>query len=150
VVKLYFYMRLPNRPSFVEAIYRIQSSVDMIAAKEFWTEKFSCIELKQSPKLQKSAGASALIHSLCSLPYSKIQDGAKNLRCTPQVLLQAAFAISLSRLQGTALSFGLVVSEYFCVSRNLAALMLYRCRVDRFRMTWTMLLGHCLTRFHWP
>ncbi|ODQ71594.1 hypothetical protein LIPSTDRAFT_4826 [Lipomyces starkeyi NRRL Y-11557] len=110
VVKLYFYMGVPNRPSFVEAIYRIQSSVDIIAAKEFWTENFSCIELKQSRKLQKSAGASALIHSLCSLPYSKIQEGARNLRCTPQVLLQTAFAISLSRLQGTALSFGLVVS----------------------------------------
>ncbi|KAK9388567.1 hypothetical protein V1515DRAFT_533159 [Lipomyces mesembrius] len=109
VAKLYFYIGLPNRPSFVEAIYRIQSSVDMIAAKEFWTEKFSFIELKQSPKLHKSAAASAL-HSLCSLPYSKIQEGARNLRCTPQVLMQTAFAISLSRLQGTASSFGLVVS----------------------------------------
>ncbi|KAK9376549.1 uncharacterized protein V1513DRAFT_462661 [Lipomyces chichibuensis] len=110
VVKLYFYIGVPNRPSFVEALYRIQSSVDMIAAKEFWTEKLSSIELKQSPKLQKSAAGSALTHTLCSLPYSKIQEGARYLRCTPQVLLQTAFAISLSRLQGTAVSFGLVVS----------------------------------------
>ncbi|KAK9351537.1 hypothetical protein V1523DRAFT_427948 [Lipomyces doorenjongii] len=109
VAKLYFYIGLPTRPSFVEAIYRIQSSVDMVAAKKFWTEKLSFIELKQSPKLHKSAAASAL-HSLCSLPYSKIQEGARNLRCTPQVLMQTAFAISLSRLQGTELSFGLVVS----------------------------------------
>ncbi|KAK9235322.1 hypothetical protein V1525DRAFT_434800 [Lipomyces kononenkoae] len=112
VVKLYFYIGLQDRPSFVEAIYRIQSSIDFTAAKEFWTENFSCMEIKQLPKLQKSASASAsaLIHRGCCLPYSKVQEAARNLCCTPQVLLQAAFVISLARLLGTALSFGIVVS----------------------------------------
>ncbi|KAK9324491.1 hypothetical protein V1517DRAFT_255890 [Lipomyces orientalis] len=110
VTKLYFYIGVPSRPSFVEAIYRIQASVDLTGAKTFWTEKFSCIDLKPLPKLQSTAATSALIHRICSLQYTEIQEGARLLRCTPQVLLQTAFAITLSQLQGTTLSYGIVVS----------------------------------------
>ncbi|KAK9246689.1 hypothetical protein V1506DRAFT_513191 [Lipomyces tetrasporus] len=110
VIKLYFYIGVPSRPSFVEAIYRIQSSVDLTGAKAFWTENFACIDLQPSPKLQSSVATSAMIHRICSLPYTEIQEGARLLRCTPQVLLQTAFAVTLSQLQGTAVSFGIVVS----------------------------------------
>ncbi|KAK9369470.1 hypothetical protein V1509DRAFT_645651 [Lipomyces kononenkoae] len=112
VVKLYFYIGIPDRPSFVDAVYRIQSSIDFSAAREFWTTNFSFMDTSLLPMQQKSQSArsTALIHHRCCLPYSKVQEAARHLGCTPQVLLQAAFAISLARLHGTALSFGLVVS----------------------------------------
>ncbi|KAK7202775.1 hypothetical protein BZA70DRAFT_261153 [Myxozyma melibiosi] len=110
VVKLYFYLGVPKRPSFVEAVYRMQRSYDIAKAELFWTDMFSRLQMR--PLLDNPVGdqRSTLLSFVSTFSYDVIKASARSLSCTPQVLFQAAFSLSLATLMGSVISFGVVVS----------------------------------------
>ncbi|KAK9463446.1 uncharacterized protein V1516DRAFT_25942 [Lipomyces oligophaga] len=109
VVKLYFYVGVPERPPFLDAIYRMQASYNEELAKLFWQEMYEKVLPLPQINYITSHGV-ALIKRRSIIPRQKVSENVKLLNCTPNVLFQAAFAICLAKWLGPKISFGLVVS----------------------------------------
>ncbi|KAK9478731.1 hypothetical protein V1514DRAFT_356642 [Lipomyces japonicus] len=107
VTNYYFDAEVPERPSFISAVYRIRS-VPENEARKFWLSQFSSIE--ESRSFDGGSQNSELIQVVSDATFSNIRQASISLACTPQVLIQSAFVITLGAFYGSAVKYGIVFS----------------------------------------